>query len=109
VKDDWVESFDSGAGQRRVMELFNPILQRCDPPLEIIEHGEIVAAVEQPFRRLVEQPLPNSAPMHNTDNLGSQGGDGFAGRLGWLWPVAVLGAFDAPVAHLAFDDSGVGA
>ena len=29
--------------------------------------------------------------------------------LGWLGPVAVFGAFDGPVGHLAFDDAGVGA
>jgi hypothetical protein len=45
----------------------------------------------------------------NTDNLGGQDGDRFAGRLGGLGPVAVLGAFDGPVTHLAFDDAWLGA
>ena len=31
------------------------------------------------------------------------------GWLGWFGRVAVLGAFDAPVAHLAFDDPRVAA
>nr|WP_268267707.1 helix-turn-helix domain-containing protein [Streptomyces kaniharaensis] len=34
-------------------------------------------------------------------------GDRDGGRLG-RWPVAVLGAFEGPVGHLAFDDVGAG-
>jgi hypothetical protein len=44
-----------------------------------------------------------------TDNLSGQDVDRFAVWLGWLGPVAVLGALDGPVAHLAFDDAWLGA
>jgi hypothetical protein len=49
-------------GQRRFRESLNPILARRDPPLEMDATGTIVQRVAEPFRRLVEQSLPETAP-----------------------------------------------
>jgi hypothetical protein len=38
------------------------VLARRDPPLELLDTGHIVQRVQEPFRRLVEQPLPEDAP-----------------------------------------------
>jgi hypothetical protein len=47
-------------------------------------------------------------PSPNTVDLSCENGDGVVRRLGWLGPVVVFGALDAPVGHLALDDAGVG-
>jgi hypothetical protein len=54
--------FDREAGRAELRRLFDPILGRLDPPLELTESGRIVQRVGEPFRRLVEQPLPEQAP-----------------------------------------------
>src|SRR5680860_992857 len=52
-----------------------------------------------------------TGPSRNTVQLGwpRECLDGLAGPSDGLGPVAVAGAFDAVVAHLAFDDAGCGA
>src|SRR6266508_4325683 len=45
----------------------------------------------------------------NTVDLSCEDGDRLVGGLGGLLPVSMLGALDAPVAHLALDDARVGA
>src|SRR5665811_1140741 len=54
---------------------------------------------------------PESRARPNTVQLGwpRECLDGLAGPSDGLGPVAVAGAFDAVVAHLAFDDAGCGA
>ena len=49
-------------GQRRFRDAVNPLLARRDPPLEMDETGTIVQRIPEPFRRLIEQPLPQDAP-----------------------------------------------
>src|SRR5665648_910823 len=58
------------------------------------------------------RPIPaENGPSPNTVQLGwpRECLDGLAGPSDGLGPVAVAGAFDAVVAHLAFDDAGCGA
>jgi hypothetical protein len=56
------KAYDQPEGQRRFRDAVNPILARRDPPLEMDETGTIVQQTPEPFRRLVEQPLPENAP-----------------------------------------------
>jgi len=56
----------------------------------------------------LREPQGSSA-RPNTVALSGDDGDGLVGGLGWLGPGVMLGALDRPVAHLAFDDAGVGA
>jgi hypothetical protein len=55
-------SWNRAAGQQRFRDALNPILARRDPPLELDETGIIVQRVAEPMRRLIEQPLPDTAP-----------------------------------------------
>jgi hypothetical protein len=55
--------FDRISGQAIFRNRINPILARHDPPLELTESGHIIQRVQEPFRRLVEQPLPDDAPQ----------------------------------------------
>lgn len=70
--DYWPTSgFDQEEGRRRFAEGLNRILERRDPPLEIDSTGTILQRVGEPFRRLVEQPLPDEAPkIEVTDRVG---------------------------------------
>jgi hypothetical protein len=54
--------FDRAAGLAVLRERINPVLARRDPPLELSPEGHIIERVQEPFRRLVEQPLPETAP-----------------------------------------------
>lgn len=54
--------FNREAGRAMLRERINPILARRDPPLELMENGQIVQRVQEPFRRLVDQPLPEETP-----------------------------------------------
>jgi hypothetical protein len=56
------EDYDQSEGQERFRAATNRVLQRRDPPLEMLANGNIVERVGEPFRRLVEQPLPEHAP-----------------------------------------------
>jgi hypothetical protein len=59
---------DKAEGQARFREIVNPILRRCDPPLELTVDGDIVQEVVEPFRRLVEQSLPDDAPKREASD-----------------------------------------
>lgn len=54
--------FNREAGRIRFRAFVAPVLERLDPPLELDASGDIVEGVSEPFRRLVEQPLPDDAP-----------------------------------------------
>jgi hypothetical protein len=56
------KAYNREEGQQRFRDLVNPVLARRDPPLELDERGTIVQRVAEPMRRLIEQPLPESAP-----------------------------------------------
>ena len=60
-EEPWFD-WNQEAGRAEFRERINPILERRDPPLELIESGEIVERAPEPFRRLVEQELPEHAP-----------------------------------------------
>jgi hypothetical protein len=61
-RDAKVIGYAQGNGQQRFKAAVNPVLARVTPPLEMDESGEIVNTLEEPFRRLVEQPLRDEAP-----------------------------------------------
>jgi hypothetical protein len=53
--------------------------------------------------------VSTSGASRNTVYLGGDDRDSVVGCEGWLWPVAVFGAFDVPAGHFAFDAAWVGA
>lgn len=62
-RDDLIYNDDAPeVGRAALREAVNPILARRDPPLELLDNGEIVERAPEPFRRLVEQALPADAP-----------------------------------------------
>lgn len=65
-----LHKFDRAAGQAVFRERVNPVLARRDPPLELLVTGHVGERVTEPFRRLVEQPLPSDAPKREvTDRV----------------------------------------
>jgi hypothetical protein len=62
--------YDKAAGQLAFRERINPILGRREPPLEMDTTGSILQRVAEPFRRLIEQPLQETAPKREvTDRV----------------------------------------
>ena len=55
---------------------------------------------DSPIMSVATTARPNTVQLDAED-----GGDGWPGGLG---PVCVLGSFDVPFGHLAFDEAGVG-
>jgi hypothetical protein len=64
------DSYEQAPAQLQFREWVNPVLARRDPPLELNESGVIEEQVAEPFRRLIEQPLPQEAPKREvTDRV----------------------------------------
>jgi hypothetical protein len=62
LEDPPTGKFDQALGQQDFRSRVNPILARRDPSFELLANGQIVQAVAEPFRRLVGQSLPVTAP-----------------------------------------------
>jgi hypothetical protein len=54
--------YDEDPARREYLAALNPILDRREPSLSMEVTGNIVERVAEPFRRLVEQPLPADTP-----------------------------------------------
>lgn len=99
--------------------------QRLDQRPQLIVHdprssthtSRTAESSHRPHPTSPHQQVPDTSSRPNTAVLGcfQSSTGGFGGRdecdcdSWWAWWVAVVGVFEVPVRHLAFDDAGVGA